>query len=81
VSVVEFQQHRSIQTDSAASPPQSQSPLQEIAYLLNNLPIKACMELIRGLLSTDSSLRTEEVRPRAVLKTVILYIGEYDCAA
>jgi hypothetical protein len=81
VSVVESQPPRSKQTDSTPSPPQGQSPLQEIADLLENLPTKACVELTRRLLSASSSLPTGEARPRAVIRTVILFIAEYGCAA
>jgi hypothetical protein len=37
--------------------------------------------LTHRLLSTAYSLPTGEARPRAVLKTVILFITEYGCAA
>jgi hypothetical protein len=81
VLVVESQPPRSKQTDSASSPPQGQSSLEGIADLLENLPTNACVELTRRRLSAASSLPTGEVRLRAVLKTVILFIAEYDCAA
>jgi hypothetical protein len=37
--------------------------------------------LTRRLLSTAAALLTGDDRPRAILKTVILFIAEYDCAA
>jgi hypothetical protein len=37
--------------------------------------------LTRRLLSTAAALPKGDVRPRAILKTVILFIVEYDCAA
>jgi hypothetical protein len=71
--------HRSKHTDSTPTP-NSQSPLEGIADHLDNLPTKACIELTRRLLSTASVLPTGDDRPRAILKTVILFIAEYDCA-
>jgi hypothetical protein len=79
VSVEESQPPRSKQTDSSSQ--QGQSPLDGIADLLEKLPTKACVELRRRLLSAASYLPTGEARPRAVLKTVILFIAEYGCAA
>jgi hypothetical protein len=53
------------------------SPLEKISDLLDHLPIQACVELTRRLLTSISSLPTGAVRPRAVLKTVILFVAEY----
>jgi hypothetical protein len=53
------------------------SPLEEISDLLDHLPIQACVELTRRLLTSVSSLPTGAARPRAVLKTVILFVAEY----
>ena len=50
----------------------STSPLEEISYLLDHLPIQACEELTRRLLPSISSLPTGAARPRAGMKTVIL---------
>jgi hypothetical protein len=50
-------------------------------YLLQNLPTQACAELTHRLLPTASSLPTGKARPRAVLKTAILFMAEYGCAA
>jgi hypothetical protein len=55
----------------------STSPLEEISDLLDYLPIHACVELTRRLLTSISSLPTGAARPRAVLKTVILFVAEY----
>jgi hypothetical protein len=52
-------------------------PLEEISDLLDRLPLKACVELTRRLLTSLSSLPTGADRPRAVLKTVILSVAEY----
>jgi hypothetical protein len=79
-TVVKSQPHRSKHVDSTPTP-NSQSPLEGIADLLDNLPTKACTELTRRLLSTAAALPTGDDRPRAILKTVILFIAEYDCAA
>jgi len=53
------------------------SPLKDISDLLDHLPIHACVELTRRLLTSISSLPTGAARPRAVLKTVILFVAEY----
>jgi len=55
----------------------STSPLEEISDLLNHLPLHACVELTRQLLTSISSLPTGAARPRAVLKTIILFVAEY----
>jgi hypothetical protein len=55
----------------------STSPLEEISDLLYHLPIQACVELTRRILTSISSLPTGAARPRAVLKTVILFVAEY----
>ena len=55
----------------------STSPLEDISDLLDHLPIQACVELTRWLLTSISSLPTGAARPRAVLKTVILFVAEY----
>jgi hypothetical protein len=53
------------------------SPLEEISDLLDHLPLQACVELTRRLLTSISSLPTGAARPRAVLKSVILFVAEY----
>ena len=53
------------------------NPLEEISDLLDRLPLQACVELTRRLLTSISSLPTGTARPRAVLKTVILFVAEY----
>ena len=55
----------------------STSPLEEISDPLDHLPLHACVELTRRLLTSISSLSTGAARPRAVLKTVILFVAEY----
>jgi hypothetical protein len=55
----------------------STSPLEEISDLLDHLPLHACVELTRRLLTSISSLPTGAARPRAVLKSVILFVAEY----
>ena len=55
----------------------SNSPLEDISDLLDHLPIQACVELTRRLLTSISSLPTGAACPRAVLKTVILFVAEY----
>jgi hypothetical protein len=53
------------------------SPLEEISDLLDKLPIEACVELTRRLLTSISSLPTGVARQRAALKTVFLFVAEY----
>ena len=55
----------------------STSPLEEISDLLDHLPLHAGVELTRWFLISISSLPTGAARPRAVLKTVILFVAEY----
>jgi hypothetical protein len=54
----------------------SSSPLEDTSDLLDRLPIQACEELTRRLLTSITSLRTGVAPPRAVLKTVILFVDE-----
>jgi len=53
------------------------NPLEEISDLLDRLPLQACVELTRRLLTSISTLPTGTARPRAVLKTDILFVAEY----
>ena len=53
------------------------SQLKEISDLLDHLPIQACVELNSRLLTSISSLPTGAARPRAVWKTVILFVAVY----
>ena len=59
----------------------TQSPPEEISDLLDNLPIDACVELTRRLLTTIPTLPTGAARTRANLKTVVLFIAEYGSTA
>ena len=52
------------------------NPLEEISDL-DHLPLQACVELTRRLLTAISTLHTGAARSRAVLKTVILFVAEY----
>ena len=52
-------------------------PLEKISDLLDRLPLQACVELARRLLTSISLLPTGTARPRAILKTVILFVAEY----
>ena len=53
------------------------SPLEGISDLIDQLPLDACVELTRRLLTAIPSLPKGAARPRAVLKTVILFVAEY----
>ena len=52
------------------------SPLEEISDL-EHLPLHPCVELTRRLFTSISRLPTGTARPRAVLKTAILFVVEY----
>jgi hypothetical protein len=56
--------------------PTQTSTLEEISDL-NRLPLQACVKLTRRLLTSITSLLKGADRPRAVLKTVILFVAEY----
>jgi hypothetical protein len=60
-----------------ANPLPNNSPLKGISDLLDNLLLEACVELTCRQLTSISSLHTGAARPRAVLKTVILFVAEY----
>ena len=51
--------------------------IEEFSDLLDRLPLQACVELTRRLLTFISSLNTGTARPRAVLNTVIFFVAEY----
>ena len=53
------------------------SPLEDISDLLYRLRLQSWVELTRRLLTSIFSLPTGTARPRAVLKTIILFEAEY----
>jgi hypothetical protein len=53
------------------------SPLEEISDVLDHFPIQACVELARRFFTSLHSLPIGTARPRAILKTVILFVAEY----
>ena len=53
------------------------NPLEEISDLLDRLRLQACVELTRRPLKSNSSFPTGTALPRAVSKTVILFVAEY----
>jgi hypothetical protein len=55
----------------------NQSPIEEISDLLDNLPVNACVELTRRLLTAVPTLPSGATRSRAVLKIVILFVAKY----
>ena len=63
-------------TQVVANPHHTASPFEGISDLLDNIPLEACVELIRRLLSFISSLPKGAARLRAVLKTVKLFVAE-----
>ena len=64
-------------TQVVANPHPTTFPIEGISDLLDNLLLDACVELTRRLLTSISSLPKGAARPRAVLKTVILFVAEY----
>jgi hypothetical protein len=52
--------------------------LKDISDLLENLSLQACVELTGRLLTSFSSFHSGAARPRAVLKTALLFVAEYD---
>jgi len=59
----------------------TQSPIEEISDLLDSLPIQACVELTRRLLTFVPTLPIGPTRSRAVLKIVVLFVAEYGSTA
>ena len=59
----------------------NQLPIDEISYLLDNVPLKACGELTRRLLTSVPTLPSGPARSRAVLKVVVLFVSEYGSKA
>jgi hypothetical protein len=59
-----------------ANPHPTTSLLEGISDILDHLPLVACVELTRRLLTSISSLPKGAALPRAVLKTVI-FVSEY----
>jgi hypothetical protein len=59
----------------------TQSPLEEISDILNNLPLKGCVELTRRLLTSVPTLPAGPARTRAVLKIVVLFVADYGSTA
>jgi hypothetical protein len=53
------------------------SPIEEISDLLDKLPLNACVDLTRRLLTSIPTLPSGSARTRAVLKIVILFVAEY----
>jgi outer membrane biosynthesis protein TonB len=60
-----------------AQPHPTPSPLEGIADLVDQLPLGACAELTRRLLTAIPSFPKGATRPRAVLKLVILFVADY----
>ena len=59
----------------------NQSPLDVITDLLDNLPLHACVELTRRLLTSIPSLPSGPDHSRAVLKIVVHFVDEYGSTA
>jgi hypothetical protein len=66
----------SIQPKELVSPPTAHpSPLEGISDLLDTLPMDACVELTRRLLTAVPSVPPGPARTRAVLKIIILFVA------
>jgi hypothetical protein len=59
------------------TPQRSAFVLEDISDLLDNLPLQACVELTRRLLTSIPFLPPGAARPRTVIKTIILFMAEY----
>jgi hypothetical protein len=74
--------HKNPNPTKPIRPPQSvKSPVEEISDLLHSLPIEACVELKRRLLTAAPTLPSGAARSRAVLKIVFLFEAEYASTA
>jgi hypothetical protein len=58
-------------------PTANPSLVEEISVLLDTLPMDACIELTRRLLTAVPFLPSGPARSRAFLKTVIFFVAEY----
>jgi hypothetical protein len=63
--------------DLVETPQPPASILEAISDLLDNLLLQVCVELAHRLLTAIPVLPPGAARPRAVLKTVILFVAEY----
>ena len=70
-------QHLPKKPNPTPIPPPNQTLIEEISDLLDNLPVNACVELTRRLLTAVPTLPSGAARSRAVLKIVILFVAEY----
>jgi hypothetical protein len=68
---------RLVKAPNPVANPPSTSPLEDISDLTDSLPLEACVQLTRRLLASISSLPKGAARPRAVLKTVLLFVTKY----
>jgi hypothetical protein len=64
-------------TNLVVTPQTPTSALEDNSDLLDNLTLQECVELTRRLLTSIPSLPSRVARPRAILKTVILFVAEY----
>ena len=58
-------------------PTQPNQSAIEISDLLDNHPLKACVELTRRLLTSIPTLTYGPARTRGVLKIIVLFVAEY----
>ena len=63
--------------EPVASTRTNHSPIEEISHLLDKLPLNACVDLTRRLLTSIPTLPSGPARTRVVLKIVILFVVEY----
>jgi hypothetical protein len=59
------------------TPQPPSSALEDISELLDNLPLQACVELTRRLLTSIPSVPPGVARLQAVVKIVNLFVAEY----
>jgi hypothetical protein len=68
-------------TTPTPAPQTTHFPIEKITDLRDTLPIDACVELTRRLLTADHTFPSGADRCRAVLKIVVLFVVEYGSTA
>jgi hypothetical protein len=68
-------------TTPTPAPHFTQWPIEGISDFLDTLPIDACVELTRRLLTAAPTLPSGAARSREVLKIVVLFVAEYGSTA
>lgn len=67
--------------DLVTTPHPNQSPIEEISDPLDNLPLNACVDLTRRILTSVPTITSGPARLLVVLKTVVLFVSAYSITA